>query len=303
MLTGEGKVLAMARVVAVHGINNTYSGPHQMAEAWRPAMLDGVTLAGHAGVLTADDLGCAFYGDVFRGEGRTLGADAPWYEPEDVEAGIEADLLNAWWAAAAETDPAVVPPNERTLGLGSSVQAALAALASCRFFARVSERLLILFIKQVRAYMTDPAVHAKIQDRFASAVGPDTSVVVAHSLGSVVAYEALCTNPQWNVTTFVTVGSPLGIRNVIFDRLRPAPQRLNGSATLRGAWPCRLESWTNIGDSIDIVALVKKLGPLFGSGDRIIDIEIDNGISVHEVLRYLSAPQTGAAIAAGIAHG
>jgi hypothetical protein len=40
----------MARVVAVHGINNTYSGPQLMEDAWRPALLSGVSLAGGAGL-------------------------------------------------------------------------------------------------------------------------------------------------------------------------------------------------------------------------------------------------------------
>ena len=47
--------------------------------------------------------------------------------------------------------------------------------------------------------------------------------MVGHSLGSVVAYEALCAHPEWPVRALVTLGSPLGIRNLIFDRLVPAP--------------------------------------------------------------------------------
>ncbi len=56
----------MARVVVVHGINNTYSGPRSMAAEWVPALLDGIYLAGHGGSLAADDIGCVFYGDLFR---------------------------------------------------------------------------------------------------------------------------------------------------------------------------------------------------------------------------------------------
>ena len=48
-------------------------------------------------------------------------------------------------------------------------------------------------------------------------------MLVGHSLGSVVAYEALCANPEWPVRMLVTLGSPLGIPNLIFDRLEPAP--------------------------------------------------------------------------------
>ena len=180
-------------------------------------------------------------------------------------------MLPAWWRAAAEVDPGVVPPGARTLGPVRGVQAALAALAGSRFLAGTTERLLIFWLRQVRAYFTRPGMREEIQQRFCAAVGPDTEVVVAHSLGSVVAYEALCAHPEWNVRGLVTLGSPLAIRNVILDRLDPAPQRLRGS--WRATWPAQLTSWTNIADRADFVALVKRLRPVFGErvdryGDR-----------------------------------
>jgi hypothetical protein len=280
-------------MVAVHGINNTYFGPRRMADDWVPALLDGIEFAGGAGLLRPEDVSCAFYGDVFRRPGRPLGDDdVASLGSEDVCGGAEAELLEAWWREAAEVDPGVVPPGARTLGPVTGVQAALAALASSRFLAGTTERFLIFWLQQVRAYFTKPELREEIQRRFAGVIGPDTQVVVAHSLGSVVAYEALCANPGWNVRGLVTLGSPLAIRNIIFDRLRPAPQRLAGS--WRAMWPPRLTSWTNIADRADFVALVKRLRPVFG--DAVADVEIDNGTRMHEVARYLTAAETGSAI-------
>ena len=49
---------AVARVVAVHGILNTFVTRPQMVEAWAPALLGGVELAaGGPRRLTADDVG------------------------------------------------------------------------------------------------------------------------------------------------------------------------------------------------------------------------------------------------------
>jgi hypothetical protein len=42
--------------------------------------------------------------------------------------------------------------------------------------------------------------------------------------------------------------------------------------------------------------LVKRLRPVFG--DHVVDVEIDNGARMHQVSRYLTAAETGAAIAA-----
>ena len=216
--------------------------------------------------------------------------------PEDITEEAEADLLAAWWQAAAESDPGVVPPEARTLGLISGVQAALGALAGSRFLAGTTEQLLVLWLRQVRAYFTQPELRDQIQQRLTQAITPDTEIIVAHSLGTAVAYEALCAHPDWNVRTLITLGSPLAIRNIIFDRLRPAPQRIDG--VLRAVRPPQITSWTNIADRADFVALVKKLSPLFG--EDITNVQINNGARMHQVARYLTAAETGTAIAAAL---
>jgi hypothetical protein len=266
-----------------------------MATEWVPALLGGVELAGGAGVLSPDDVRCVFYGDVFRRPGRLLGEDdLGWLSPEDVQDPAEAELLAHWWQAAAMVDSGVVPPGVRTLSVASGVQAALAALSGSRFLAGTTELLLVLWLKQVHAYFTRAEIREQVQQRFCEAVGEDTAVVVAHSLGSVVAYEALCAHPEWNIHTLVTVGSPLGIRNIIFDRLHPSPQTVEG--TLRGVWPGPVRTWTNIADRMDFVALEKQLKSMFD--DQITDIEITNGVRMHNVWRYLTARETGKAILA-----
>ncbi|GGL21058.1 hypothetical protein [Mangrovihabitans endophyticus] len=279
----------MAKVVAVHGILNTFLTRPQMVETWGPALLGGVELAGGArGSITANDLEFVAYGDVFRPAGRFLDGGIPPLTAGDVEPGLETELLRAWWEAAAAVDPQVAAPDGRSLGAASSARAAVLALAGSRFLARVSERVLVFWLKQVSSYFTEPQVREQIQGRFAAAIGADTRVVVAHSLGSVVAYEALCAHPQWLVTDFVTVGSPLGVPHIVADRLQP-PAGPGQPAVAR---------WVNITDDGDFVALQPRLRQLFG--DRVTDVGISNGISAHQVVRYLSAAETGAAILAGL---
>ena len=129
-------------------------------------------------------------------------------------------------------------------------------------------------------YLSDDSVRAHIQERVASTVGPDTAVLIGHSLGSVVAYEAVCAHPDWDVT-LITLGSPLGIRNLVFDRLRPPPR--DG----RGRFPDSAAAWTNIADTGDAVALVKRLAPLFG--EKVEDLLVNNGSTAHDVQPYLTA--------------
>lgn len=285
----------MARVVAVHGIHNTYASRPQMAERWVPALLGGLdnaTQAGRIGAvdLAGSDVACVYYGDVFRPSARHLGTDVPLLTADDVDEGLETELLMQWWAAAARVDPGVISPDARTLGLRTSARKALLALAGARFLAYVSERVLVWWIKQVTTYFTDPAVRVAVQARFVAAIGDDTRVVVAHSLGSVVAYEALCAHPGWPVTDLVTLGSPLGVPHLVTHRLDPST----------GAWPT-VERWVNITDSGDFVALQPRLGTVYG--DRVCDVQINNGMGAHQVERYLSDRETGTAVARGILAG
>jgi hypothetical protein len=280
-------------VVAVHGIGNEYRGAATMHANWFPAMRDGLAHAGEN--LRPEDLTCAFYGDLFRPPDRVLTGNMAWHDADDVTDDFELELLTRWWSAAARADSAVVSPDERTLMRAPrSAQAALNALSGSRFFAGLAEQMMIFSLKQVNGYLADGDLRDQILARVEQVVDGDTRVLVGHSLGSVVAYEALCAHPEWPVRALVTCGSPLGIRNLIFDRLRPPPDR-DG----HGRWPGSVSAWTNICDEGDVVALQKDLRPLFGS--RVRCLVVHCGARAHDVTRYLTSAAMGQAIAAGIA--
>lgn len=91
----------------------------------------------------------------------------------------------------------------------------------------------------------------------------------------------------------MTLGSPLGIPNLVFDRLTPAPA---GGA---GAWPGAVAGWVNVADPDDVVALRKQLAGLFpgpGGGTAVDDRLVHNGDQPHAVDRYLNARETGSAL-------
>jgi hypothetical protein len=280
----------MARIVAVHGIGQQLRGPHTLKEAWLPAMRDGLMLA-NAAVPADDEVACAFYGDLFRRRGKGIGE--PAYEARDVEEGFERELIEAWWQAAAASEPQVPGPDAHTkLRMPDTVQQALNALSRSYFFVGMSERGLIRFLKHMHRYFKEPELRERMHDRVAEQIGPDTQVVVGHSLGSVVVYETLCAHPDSSVGTLLTLGSPLGIRHLVFDRLRPAP--VQGM----GACPGGVARWINIADEGDLVALVKDLRPRFGP--QVEDLRVHNGARAHDVSPYLRAEETGRAIAAGL---
>jgi len=259
---------------------------------WTPALLDGIRLAGCK--LPADlDFQVAFYGDLFRPKGKKAFGD-PFYTAVDVEPGFESQLLEALWLSAAVVDSSIPGADEKTkLRTSATAQRALNALSRSRFFSDFTEKLIIGFIKQVHLYMTDEGIRQAAQDRVVAEIDEGTRVLIGHSLGSVVAYEALCAHPEWPVKVFITLGSPLGIRNLIFDRLRPAP------VAGKGRFPRHGIAWTNIADAGDVVALVKELRPLFES--NLQDQLVHNGSKAHDVSPYLTAQETGRAIGWGLA--
>ncbi|MFF3327325.1 hypothetical protein [Streptomyces sp. NPDC002889] len=163
---------------------------------WQPALADGLRRAWADAAVPEPDMAMAFDGDLFRPAGEPLAVGDPVFGAADVEEGFERELLLEWWRAASETDPAVARPGADTLAATPrSVQAALRALSGSRFFAGIALRAMVFDLKQVHRYLVDTNVRARARGRVLEAIGGDTRVVVAHSLGSVVAYEALCARP------------------------------------------------------------------------------------------------------------
>jgi pimeloyl-ACP methyl ester carboxylesterase len=130
-----------------------------------------------------------------------------------------------------------------------------------------------------------------VLQRVDEALSSDTEVLIGHSLGSVIAYEYLCEFHPESVKMLVTLGSPLGIQNLIFHRLTPPP--VEG----KGQWPGAV-TWVNVADLNDKVALCKELADLYpGPQSNVVDDRlVDNGNKPHDIVRYLNSAQTGSAL-------
>jgi pimeloyl-ACP methyl ester carboxylesterase len=115
-------------------------------------------------------------------------------------------------------------------------------------------------------------------------VGAD--IVIAHSLGSVVAYEALWKN-RIEVPLLITVGSPLAFPRIVFPKLAPPP--VGG----RGRRPPGVRCWANIADVGDIVAT-----PPGGISRQFHGVDYDRQDSIarfdfHRMANYLRCRELG----------
>ncbi len=277
----------MARVVCIHGIAQELKSSESLLAEWAPSLRGGVSNAG--GRLDPDDVDMAFYGILFRPPGSKGDAEIPNYKPGDVDDPLEIALVEEMYDALGESasgsGATKAGAAQRTVGH------MLQAIGNTPFFGNAAQRVVIWFLKQIRHYVTEPDIRQKAQQSLIDIIRTETRVVVAHSLGSVVAYETLCTHPEFPVRTLITLGSPLGTPSLLPHLMPPVRP---GSSN----WPPGLERWVNIADTADIVALRKELRPLYG--DLVLDQIVHNGATMHHVLPYLTAPQTGRAILTGL---
>jgi pimeloyl-ACP methyl ester carboxylesterase len=143
----------------------------------------------------------------------------------------------------------------------------------------------------VSRYLTEDDLRVAAQARVAALLDEDTRLVIGHSLGSVVAWEA-CQALGQPLPMLVTLGSPLGLDNVIYPRLRPQPP----------TWPPLVQRWVNVAHPDDVVAVDPDLGRLFPASNG-LTVESCTPRSKHEhhaAAGYLDEQATGRAVAAAL---
>ncbi|MFE7746947.1 hypothetical protein [Nocardia sp. NPDC057455] len=306
----------LATIVLVHGIAQEQESADTLEARWLPGLAGGVR--NHGAPELADRLWrngspgdlstrMAFYGSRFLVEG----AQGTGTELDDAQLDLMEQLAAEWLATAAahagdERDRATArrlgtppPPDAVAQGAQARLRPALNALMRLRWFAPfgfgLAQKFVISALSQVARYFTDDDVREYAQQQVLDQVGPDTRLVIAHSLGSVVAYEAL--HRTGHPVTLLTMGSPLGLRSVVYDRLRPQPSTVPKSVT----------DWHNLVDEDDLVAAHLDLTPFFPPhpGSAVIPVteqHFDNGASPHDSTGYLVKAVTGGIVAKALGH-
>jgi hypothetical protein len=107
-------------------------------------------------------------------------------------------------------------------------------------------------LRDVYIYVNDAPVRREINKIVAAQLTDEPTIVIGHSLGTVVAYEVLRAHAGNAVPRLVTVGSPLGIRAI--------RRRLATPLTMPGG----VGNWYNAFDQRDVVALYQLDADNFG---------------------------------------
>ncbi|MFE1957848.1 hypothetical protein [Streptomyces sp. NPDC059479] len=308
------------RLVFVHGIGGPREPEHERAR-WSEALAAGMRAAGHsslaerlsAGGADAPVSSFAYYADLFSRPQAQGGSEVL---PEEDEGEILGELLVEVVAALAtehaesdgprdgawETRGRILAhargeaaPAGQAQGTLSAVRRALnvtttlLALKPWSGVARwATPKLMVRDLAQVSRYLArgerdgdGPSLDQRIRQRVHEALGDGPAVVVAHSLGTVVALEALHRHPA-ATPLLVTLGSPLAMRTVVWPRLVPQPP----------STPEHVARWLNFWDRDDIIAVRPHLERdvrANTAGVLADSARIDSdGVWVHSAAKYLA---------------
>lgn len=185
---------------------------------------------------------------------RHLGTAMPPNSSVDLRVAYYAHLLHPADGPPVDEDPALLePPAQRLFldwlatlnpALGTDVHQAAEWLVQT--YGAATKLFALTFCRELHAYLSGTEARAAARKAIADTIAdwaPD--VVVAHSLGTVVAYESLWAHQKCDVGLFVTLGSPLAIPRMVADKLKPGECRK----------PPRVHRWVNLADPGDIGAV------------------------------------------------
>jgi hypothetical protein len=239
------------RLLLIHGRSQQGKDPAQLKAAWFAALQRGAD-AIHISMPVKVDVAFPFYGNKL--DEFTRAFDIPLTSTLQARGGgvddeflvFQAELAEELRVQAGVSDAQVDAeygdqPGERGPLNWKWVQAILRALD--KHGHGMNQNSLEIFTRDVFLYSTRAGVRDEIDRIVAAKLTEQPTVVVGHSLGSVVAYSVLATDRRsLSIPLLVTVGSPLAIR-AIRDQFRP----------LRS--PPSVAAWYNAFDTRDVVAL------------------------------------------------
>ncbi|MFI7019001.1 hypothetical protein [Streptomyces sp. NPDC050164] len=266
----------MSSVLGIHGVRNYKAadttpdiGSKRLRTDWLEAL--GSRVPGL-------ELETAYYADLLRSERQSDELD-------------EAELvLVEQWARAWGVDPNGV--QGRATGWLRWICGQVAERSGQR--PAVVEKMVRTLFPEVARYFGPgrAAVRGRVR---AALLRQRPDVVIAHSLGSIVAYETLHElTDELDVKLLLTLGSPLALPHAVFPRLDPAPR--DGTGTK----PPGVRRWMNLSDVGDFVAVPKgQLACAFPGVEELPEISIAP-VWPHGVLDYLRHRSVPEAITAGL---
>ena len=279
----------MTAIVGVHGVGNYVSGqPPEKVASRRSADWAASVAAGLGIGPAALDLTVAYYAP-FLHAGQPITQAAALAPDRTLDyLDPDTDTFACCWLEALDL-PDITVEGRLALPLRHAV---VAAANRFSLNGRLTKLFAAIFFPEAARYLAadNAPARAQARDHVATTIADRRArVVIAHSLGTVVAYEALHTHPDLQVDLLVTLGSPLALPGAVFDRLHPRPN----SGT--GRRPANVSRWVNISDHGDPIAILRPFTKWFPSVD--LDLTESTGLfDFHRAARYLACASLAATL-------
>ncbi|MER5386443.1 hypothetical protein ABT040_40465 [Streptomyces sp. NPDC002688] len=317
-----------ARLVFVHGIGGPRDVDEEL-RAWTRALAGGMREAGHSELAAQMSCGrfdpvLAYYGDLFQPDqeqGGGLGVESEEAAAHLLE--LLVDLVDGLtWDLESEQDG--LPPGfdveearrvlaharaeavgaEQEQGLMGGVRRILNVATTLlelkpwrRLGQWVAAKAMVRELAQVVRYLErsghdafGASLDRRIRERLAHALGDGPAVVIAHSLGTVVAWETLHDHVH-DVPLFTTLGSPISMRTAVWPKLHPRPPRT----------PECVGRWRNFYDGDDPIAVRPKLEKDIKANTRLVQPKTkpvnSKGLWVHAATVYLAHAEVAGPVA------
>ncbi|PBB20400.1 alpha/beta hydrolase [Mesorhizobium sp. WSM4313] len=248
--TARGHAAPISKIVFVHGRSQQGLDPKVLKKEWTDELVAALAIENHT-LSTGLDIEFPYYGDALEAfvQQSTLQVPSQVHSrgsgQQDEFMAFQAQLATELVVGAGVTDAQIDAeygsnPKQRGPLNWEWVHAILKALD--KHGGGMSASAIEEFTRDVYLYLTSDVVREEINKIVLASMTSEPTIVVAHSLGSVVAYDVLRKAGSLKVPTLVTIGCPLGIR-AIRTPLSPI------------AYPNNVSAWFNAYDTRDVVAL------------------------------------------------
>lgn len=284
------------RLVLVHGINNEGSSEVKIIDSWLAALSETLSPADMA-IIRRAEIFAPYYGDVLAEETNrksqagaqpiaqgiaatteTAPDEAEFYRQALEDFAPAVGVTEAHIRAAAGTTEPVEQglPHDRRF---------LALLRALETISPIKGAMVLRLLPQAFVYLNRATAAKAVDDIVRPKLLGERTVVVAHSLGTIVTFKLLRDASTQQIPFYLTLGSPLAVK-AVQNAIGPAFER-----------PGCVESWLNGLDQDDAVTIGRALNAAnFGEGVENVD-DIENGSTdPHDIRMYLRDKRVAEAI-------
>ncbi|MHA3112893.1 lipase/acyltransferase domain-containing protein [Acinetobacter sp. ANC 4193] len=271
------------KLVLIHGIWNYNLDKddavvkQEILSKWIESLKDGIETAKlDSAKLDTIDIELVYYGDLYKSFGTLISAVGDDLKTQGLAEEIATEIDESKVAAAKKNVPLT--------GIGNQLLKDFVEIIQGKF-PFLDSTVLKVFAQETDLYFHNNLYFDQVKTRFLNAVtspGQET-VIISHSMGTVISYDLLVNNNDFQVNKLITLGSPLAVN--YFQKLIKAKHVIEMPASIKDG------QWFNAVGIEDFVSLFPLDSKRFNTTPIIDNKSVQTfDKSPHDIRGYLSNP-------------